>query len=150
MEEQSADRSKRCPACGLVSYPRISPAVIVAITRGDRLLLAANRRHAGAMYSVLAGFVEPGESLEECVHREIREEVGLEVTDVRYFGSQSWPFPNSLMVAFTAAHAAGEIAVDPEELVEARWFAPGELPPIPGCGTISRRLIDGFVESASR
>jgi NAD+ diphosphatase len=94
--------------------------------------------------------VEPGESLEECVHREIREEVGLEVTDVRYFGSQSWPFPNSLMIAFTAAHAAGEIAVDPEELVDARWFEPGELPPIPGCGTISRRLIDGFVESASR
>jgi len=149
-QEQREDRSKRCPACGLTSYPRICPAVIVAVTRGDRLLLASNRRHAGALYSVLAGFVEAGESLEECVRREIREEVGLEVTNLRYFGSQPWPFPNSLMIGFSADHAAGEIVVDGAELLEARWFAADELPPIPGCGTISRRLIDGFVQAQRR
>jgi NAD+ diphosphatase len=146
-EEQIEDRSKRCPSCGLVSYPRISPAVIVAVTRGDRLLLASNRRHAGVLYSVLAGFVEPGESLEECVHREIREEVSIEVTALRYFGSQPWPFPNSLMIAFTAEHAAGEIVVDPGELIEAGWFPAAKLPRIPECGTIARRLIDWFVEA---
>jgi len=145
-QEQAEDRSKRCPACGLTSYPRISPAVIVAVTRGERILLASNRRHAGALYSVLAGFVEAGESLEQCVHREIREEVGIEVTDVRYFGSQPWPFPNSLMIAFTARHTAGEIVVDTGELIEAGWFPVGALPPIPDRGTISRRLIDWFVE----
>jgi NAD+ diphosphatase len=99
------------------------------------------------MYSVLAGFVEPGESLEECVRREVREEVGVEVTDIRYFGSQSWPFPNSLMIGFTADHAAGEIRVDGKEIVDAGWFdAADRLPQIPGKISIARKLIDWFVE----
>lgn len=101
------ERAKICPGCGHITYPRISPAIIVAVVRGDRLLLAHAPRFPGKFYSVLAGFVEPGETLEECLRREVREEVGIEVKNVRYFGSQSWPFPNSLMVGFTAEHAEG-------------------------------------------
>jgi len=94
---------------------------------------------------VLAGFVEPGESLEECVRREVREEVGIEVDDIRYAGSQSWPFPHSLMVGFTAKHASGEIQVDGDEIVDAQWFTADNLPPIPGKISIARHLIDAFV-----
>jgi NAD+ diphosphatase len=141
------ERAKECPACGLVSYPRISPAVIVAVVRGDRILLARAHRFAPSMYSVLAGFVEPGETLEDCVHREVKEETGIEVRNVRYFTSQPWPFPNSLMVAFTAEYAAGEIALEPEELADAGWYAADALPLIPDRITVARKLIDWFVES---
>jgi len=141
------ERAKECPSCGLVSYPRISPAVIVAVVREERILLARAHRFAPGMYSVLAGFVEPGETLEECVHREVKEETGIEVRNVRYFASQPWPFPNSLMVAFTAEHAAGEIAIDPVELAEAGWYAADALPRIPDRITVARKLIDWFVES---
>ena len=139
--------ARECPSCGLVSYPRISPAVIVAVVREERILLARAQRFAPGMYSVLAGFVEPGETLEECVHREVKEEAGIEVRNVRYFSSQPWPFPNSLMVAFTAEHAAGEIAIDPVELAEAGWYAADALPRIPDRITVARKLIDWFVES---
>jgi len=141
------ERAKECPSCGLVSYPRISPAVIVAVARGERILLARAHRFAPGMYSVLAGFVEPGETLEECVHREVKEETGIKVRNVRYFTSQPWPFPNSLMVAFTAEHAGGEIAIDPVELAEAGWYAADALPRIPDRITVARKLIDWFVES---
>ena len=141
------ERAKECPACGLVSYPRISPAVIVAVVREERILLARAHRFAPGMYSVLAGFVEPGETLEECVHREVKEETGIKVRNVRYFTSQPWPFPNSLMVAFTAEHAGGEIAIDPVELAEAGWYAADALPRIPDRITVARKLIDWFVES---
>lgn len=141
------ERAKECPSCGLLSYPRISPAVIVAIVRGDRILLARANRFAPGLYSVLAGFVEPGETLEDCVHREVKEEAGIEVKNVRYFTSQPWPFPNSLMVAFTAEHAAGEIAIDPSELADAGWYAADALPRIPDRITVARKLIDWFVES---
>ena len=107
------ERALQCTACGHLSYPRISPAVIVAVVRGKSILLARARRFPPGMYSVLAGFVEPGETLEECVAREVREETGVEVKNIRYFASQPWPFPHSLMVAFTAEHASGEIKVDP-------------------------------------
>src|SRR5207344_1476293 len=110
------ERAMRCPACGLLAFPRVSPAIIVRVTRGDEILLAQGRRFPGVMYSVLAGFVEPGESLEQCVHREVREEVGIEVANVRYFSSQPWPFPHSLMVGFTADYAGGELVPDPEEI----------------------------------
>jgi NAD+ diphosphatase len=99
------------------------------------------------MFSVLAGFVEPGETIEECVRREVKEETGIEVGNVRYFGSQPWPFPNSLMVAFTADCAAGEIVLDRVELADAGWFTADRLPVIPGRLTVARRLIDWFVES---
>jgi NAD+ diphosphatase len=140
------ERAKECSACGFISFPRISPAVIVLVTRGPEILLARSPRFKDAFYSVLAGFVEPGETLEETVHREIREETGIEVTDIRYFASQPWPFPDSLMIAFTARYAGGEIKIDPAEIVEAGWFHVNALPAIPGRISIARRMIDWFVE----
>lgn len=141
---QSTEHAKACPNCGFIAYPKISPAIIVAITRGDKLLLAQGKRFTSKFYSVIAGFVEPGENLEDCVRREVKEEVGLEVRDITYFGSQPWPFPDSLMLGFTAEYAGGEIRVDPEELDTADWFAADNLPEIPGSISIARRLIDNF------
>ncbi|UBF27653.1 NAD(+) diphosphatase [Kovacikia minuta CCNUW1] len=139
------ERAKRCPNCGLVNYPRLSPAVIVLVSRGDEILLARAPRFPPGMYSILAGFVEPGESLEETVVREVREEVGIEIEDIRYFGSQPWPFPNSLMIGFTATYARGEIVIEPQELTDAAWFHKHHLPPIPPKLSIARKLIDWFV-----
>jgi NAD+ diphosphatase len=144
-EPLPGERAKRCPACGLLAYPRIAPAVIVRVTRGEEILLARGRRFAEAIYSVLAGFVDPGESLEETVVREIREEAGIDVTDVRYWGSQSWPFPHSLMVGFTASWADGDIRIDEEELVDAGWFTRDALPQLPMTFSIARALIDQWV-----
>ena len=118
-----AERAKLCPKCGLLSFPRLSPAVIMLIQRGDELLLARNRAFAEGFFSVLAGFVEPGESLEETVAREVHEEVNLEIDDIRYFGSQPWPFPHSLMIGFTATYAGGEIRPQADEIAEAAWFS---------------------------
>ncbi len=146
-EDKSEERAKICPACGLVNYPRLSPAVIVAVVKGDRLLLASNKRFKSGYYSVLAGFVEPGETLEECVAREIKEEVGISVKNVRYYGSQPWPFPHSLMVAFLADYAGGEINADQSEIVDAAWFTADNLPSIPPRITIARHLIDWFVNN---
>lgn len=145
-ERMVRERSRRCPSCGLAHYPRIAPAVIVLVQRDDRILLARSSHFPDAFYSVLAGFVEPGENLEDTVHREIFEEVNIEVEDVRYFGSQPWPFPHSLMIGFTARHKAGEISVDEHEVVEAGWFHRDDLPRLPGKLSISRNLIDWYVE----
>jgi NAD+ diphosphatase len=142
------ERAMRCPACRLLAYPRLAPAIIVLIERGDEALLAHGRAFPVPMYSALAGFVEPGETLEEAVHREVREEVGLELRDVRYFGSQPWPFPHSLMIGFTASWAAGEIDIDPHEIVDAAWFRHDDLPMIPPPMSIARSLIDDFVGRA--
>jgi NAD+ diphosphatase len=139
------ERAKRCPECGLLNYPRLSPAVITRVERDGEILLARGRQFLNGMYSVLAGFVEPGESLEEAVQREIMEEVGIEVRDVRYFGSQPWPFPNSLMIGFTARHSAGEIQIDEREIADARWFRPDALPRIPQKLSIARQLIDDYL-----
>jgi NAD+ diphosphatase len=133
-----------CPRCGLRSYPRISPVVIVRVTRGDEILLARPVRAGRRLYSVLAGFVEAGESLEQTVVREIAEEVGIAIGDLAYFGSQPWPFPHALMVAFTAAWAAGQITPDSGEIVDAGWYGAGDLPPVPPQGSIARALIDDF------
>lgn len=141
------ERAKRCPNCGLVNYPRLSPAIIVLVSRGEELLLARAHRFPAGMYSILAGFVEPGESLEETVVREVREEVGIEVKDIRYFGSQPWPFPNSLMIGFTATYAGGEIAIEPQELVDAAWFNKHNLPQLPSKLSIARKLIDWFINT---
>lgn len=141
------ERAKICAACGLINYPRVSPAIIVAVIKDNSILLAHANRFQPAFFSVLAGFVEPGETLEECVRREVHEEVGITVKNIRYFGSQPWPFPNSLMVAFTAQYAGGEIAVDRSEIVTADWFAPGKVPRVPIKLSIARRLIDWFVEN---
>jgi len=145
-EYKEGVRAKECPRCGLISFPRISPAVIVAVERDEKLLLARANRFPTAFYSVLAGFVEPGETLEETVAREVKEEVGLELTNIRYFGSQPWPFPDSLMIGFTAQYAGGEICIDETEIVEAGWFGPDELPLLPGKISIARQLIDSFLE----
>jgi NAD+ diphosphatase len=126
-------------------FPRISPAVIVLVEHEDMILLARANRFQGELYSVLAGFVEPGETLEEAVRREIKEEVGIDVKDIHYFGSQPWPFPDSLMIAFTASYAGGDIKVDGDEITTAGWFKAGNLPEIPGSISIARKLIDWYV-----
>lgn len=136
-----------CPACGLRSYPRISPAIMVLIRRGREILLARNRRSTTGMFSALAGFVEAGETLEQTIVREVREEVGVEIDDIRYFGSQSWPFPHSLMIAFTAAYAGGDVVPDGVEIEEARFFDVDALPQLPPAGlSIASRLIASTVE----
>ncbi len=146
------ERCLLCLACGNISFPRISPAVIVAVEKDGKLLLARSQRFHSKMYSVLAGFVEPGESLEDCVKREIKEEVGIDVDNIRYFKSQPWPFPDSLMVGFTARYAGGELSVDSREIDDAGWFSPDAFPMLPGKISIARALIDHFskVEKQSR
>jgi NAD+ diphosphatase len=144
-DDHLRERAKECPNCGLISYPRISPAIIVLIEKDNEVLLARSLRHPKGMYSVLAGFVEPGESLEATVIREIKEEVGLQVKDIRYFGSQPWPFPNSLMIAFTCTYAAGDIKIEEEEMADAGWYRPDNFPMIPPQISIARQMIDWFV-----
>jgi NAD+ diphosphatase len=145
-ERLPGERCMRCPACGLLAYPRIAPAVIVLVRRGAEALLARGARFPLPFFSTLAGFVEIGETLEQTVAREIREEVGIEVAGVRYFGSQPWPFPHSLMVGFTATWAGGDIRPDEKEILEAQWFRADALPPIPPRLSIARRLIDAWLD----
>lgn len=147
-EQKMDELAKECPQCGLVTYPEVTPAIIVAVTKGREILLARARRSKGNFWSVLAGFVEPGETFEDCVRREVREEVGIDVGNVRYFGNQPWPFPHSLMVGFTADYAGGEIKIDEAEIIDARWFGAADIPQIPRTGTIARQLIDWFVAGA--
>ena len=140
--DRAGERAKECPACRHVAYPRVSPAMMALVTRGKDMLLARSHRFPTGMFSALAGFVEAGETIEDCVAREVREEVGVEVGDVHYFASQSWPFPHSLMIAFTADYAGGDIRCDDTEIAEARWFAADALPARPPSLSIARRLID--------
>lgn len=144
MEEE---RAKICPKCELINYPRISPSMITAVIKDRQILLARSARFKRGFYSVLAGFVEPGETLEQCVKREVKEEVNIQVKNIRYFGSQPWPFPHSLMIGFIADYAGGEIAIDNNEIVDAGWFSPGNLPEVPPKLSIARQLIDWFVEN---
>jgi len=139
----TGERCFKCPQCGHMAYPRISPAMMVLIRKGDQVLLAKHVLHATQRFVPLAGFLEAGESIEECITREVFEEVGLRVHNPRYFASQSWPFPHSLMLAFTADYLDGEIRVDPAEIAEARWFGPGDEWPerVPQM-SISSVLID--------
>ena len=139
------ERCMRCPECGLDSYARISPSMIVLVTRGDEVLLARSPRFVTGVYSTLAGFVEPGESAEECVAREVREEVGIEVQNLQYLGSQGWPFPHSLMLGFHAEYAGGDIVPQADEIEDAAWFPIENLPPLPMQRSIARYLIDLYV-----
>jgi NAD+ diphosphatase len=141
-EQLAGERAKRCPACGHTAYPRIAPAMMVQVTRGRELLLGRGLNFPPGRYSALAGFLEAGETIEDAIHREVLEEVGVEVKDLRYFGSQSWPFPNSLMIAFQAEYAGGELRPDPAELADAQWFAPEALPQLPTRLSIARALIE--------
>lgn len=144
------ERAKWCEPCGIPWYPRLAPCVIVVIRRDDRLLLAKSSRVKRHFYSLIAGFVEPGESLEEAVQREVMEETGLEVTNIRYHASQPWPFPHQLMVGFFADYAAGELVLQADELADADWFLPGDTPPVPPESTISGRLIRAMEREISR
>ncbi len=142
-------RARRCVKCGAVVYPRISPAMMVLIKRdtsvGRELLLARGARFPGAFYSALAGFVEPSESIEDCVRRETCEEVGVKVRNLCYYGSQSWPFPHSLMIAFVADYDSGEIVCQPGEIVDAQWFALDRLPALPLPISIARCMINHVI-----
>jgi NAD+ diphosphatase len=145
-EPSSVDRSRVCQDCGLAQFPRLSPAIIVTVERDDEILLARSPHFPPGLYSTLAGFVEPGESVEECVAREVYEEVGVEIEEIRYFGSQPWPFPNSLMLGFVTRWKSGEIRIDGQEIVDARWFHCDEMPTrFPGNISISQWLIDDFL-----
>lgn len=135
---------RACPGCGHTRYPPVSPAVLVLIHDGDRVLLA-QQPGWGRRYSLIAGFVEPGESLEECARREVFEEVGVEVDDPVYAGSQPWPFPHQVMIAFLARYAGGDLRLDPAELADAAWFPSDALPELPGPLSLSRQTIDAWV-----
>ncbi len=143
-EDREGDWGRFCPHCGHVAYPHISPATLILIHDGPHLLLA-QKPGWGTRYSILAGFVEPNESLEDCVRRETREEAGLEITDLAYAGSQPWPYPHQLMVGFTARYAGGEIVIDEAELERAAWFDVGSLPDLPPPLSLSRQMIDAWV-----
>lgn len=138
------ERAKLCTDCNRIVYPRLSPAIIVLIKKGEEVLLARSPRFPQGVFSVIAGFVEPGENAEETIHREVEEEVGLEVRNIRYFGSEPWPFPDSLMLGFVADHAGGEITVDGREIESAAWFCRDNLPPLPSTMSISRALIEAW------
>lgn len=148
MKEEDNDRAMICTNCGHMVWPKTSPAIIVAVTKKDKLLLAHNKMFANGMYSVVAGFVEMGETLEDCIRREVLEETGIKVHNIKYFGSQPWAFPNSYMMGFTAEYLEGEIKVDNEEIVDANWYSKDEIPGLyRESVSISTRLIEWFLEA---
>lgn len=144
--EPGEGQGRRCPACGRMVFPSNATAIIVLIHRGEgerrQWALARSPHFKPGVYSAVAGFTEPGESLEQCVHREVAEELGIRIQHLRYFGSQPWPFPNGLMVGFTAEYLDGELRPDPSELEDARWFGKDDMPPLPSPISIARWMID--------
>lgn len=150
LQPAAEERMRLCPDCGFHSYPIAAPAVIVAVVRDDRILLGNSVRFPGRFYSVLAGFVEPGETLEETAAREVAEESGIVIKDIEYFGSQPWPPGASLMVGFTAQYASGEIRIQESEMHDVAWFKKDTMPPIPPPGSIAGQLINWFLEGRRR
>ncbi len=146
MVEKKGERAKQCTSCGFINYPRICPAIIVAVTKGEKLLLAHNKNFKKGFYSVIAGFLDPGETFEQCVKREVMEEVGIKIKNIKYFTNQPWPFPNSLMIAFTAEYDSGEIREDGLEIEHADWFTVEEIPLIPSKATVGGKLINWFIK----
>ncbi|HJV66153.1 MAG TPA: NAD(+) diphosphatase [Geomonas sp.] len=136
---------KKCLGCGHEHYPHIHPCIIVLIKRGDQFLLVRKPEWAPGRYSLVAGFVDFGESLEECVEREVQEETGVKITNVRYVGSQNWPFPSQLMAGFVADYVSGDIEVDVSELADAQWFSQDRMPDsLPPTRSIARWIIDRY------
>ena len=140
------ERAKFCTDCNQITYPRLSPAIIVLVQKEDQILLARSPGFPPGLHSVIAGFVEPGENLEHAVHREVKEEVRITVKNIRYFGSEPWPFPHSFMIGFVADYAGGEITIDNKEIISAGWFDRDHLPLIPSQLSISRALIDEWIK----
>jgi NAD+ diphosphatase len=140
------ERAKQCDNCGNIVYPRISPAIIVAIIRDDKILLAHNKNFRQNMYSLIAGFMEPGEEFEDTIQREVFEEVGIKVKNIRYYASQPWPFPDSLMIGFVCDYAGGEIIADGHEIVHADWFDRDSMPEIPAPARIAGKIIKEFID----
>lgn len=143
------ERAMYCEHDNLRFYPRISPSMIVLITRGDEILLARSPRFVTGVYSTLAGFVEPGESAEDCVRREVMEEVQVRIRNIKYVGSQCWPFPHSMMLGFHAEYESGEIVPQADEIEDARWFNINDLPPLPASRSIARHLIELYLAQRS-
>jgi len=143
--EADRERAQICTNCSNTIYPRLSPAIIISVTKSNQILLGSNSKFPGNMYSVLAGFTDIGESLEECAKREVFEETGIQIKNIKYFGSQPWPFPDSLMIGFTADYESGEIQIDNDELTDAQWFSADDLPEVPTSLSISGKLIQNFV-----
>ena len=146
-ESKADERGRICKSCRLTFYPRISPAVMALVRRGNEILLGRSPHFPPGMFSALAGFVEPGETLEQCIAREVLEEVGVSVTNIRYFASQPWPFPNSLMIAFFCDYESGDIRPQETEIEAAEWFDIFQLPKLPSKISIARRLIDAASET---
>ena len=143
---QISDIGKKCPECRQEFYPHISPAIIVRITKGDSILLVHARNFRGTFYGLVAGFLEAGETLEECVHREVMEEVGLRIKNLKYFGSQPWPYPSGVMIGFTAEYESGNIKLQDEELNAGAFYTKDNLPEIPRKLSLARKLIDDWLE----
>lgn len=142
----STDISVKCPQCGREDFPTLSPAILVLVRKGEKALLVHAKNFKRPFFALVAGFVETGESLEECVAREVREETTLEICNIRYFGSQSWPFPSQLMIAFTADYASGDITFADGELSAGDWFDRKNPPDLPTLPSLSRRLIDEWLQ----
>lgn len=146
LEYRAGSRCKQCVKCKIEYFPKVSPAMIVLVEDGDQLLMARHSRLPPGMYALIAGFLEPGETLEQCVAREVFEETGFEVDNIRYFGSQPWPFPHQIMVGFVARKCGGDLRIDLEELEDARFFHRNDLPMLPPPVSIARKIIDAWIE----
>lgn len=147
LEFSSSMSALTCKACGHFSFPRLSPACIVLVTRGEEILLARSPNFSSSVYSLLAGFVEAGESAEACAKREVKEEVGIDITNLRYFGTQTWPFPHSFMIGFFAEYAGGDIVLQPEEIEDAQWFTKENLPTLPYASSIACHMIEAWLNA---
>lgn len=145
MQSSERHRMRYCKPCGLDQYPRLSPSMIVLVTRDEELLLARAHRFVSGMYSCLAGYTEPGETMEDCVHREVHEETRVRIHNLRYIGSQNWPFPHSMMFGYHAEYLSGDIVIQEDEIEDAGWFSIHDLPPLPMQGSIARYLIDLYL-----
>ena len=144
LKEHSVLTARECPNCKRIAFPRIEPCVIVLVTKGEEILLAAHTYRNQDVYTCLAGFIEAGESAEQAVKREIFEETGLKVKNIVYRGSQSWPFPDQLMLAFEADWESGEIKIQEDELLEAAWFPKTQPPSKLSPGSVAYKLINGL------